>query len=57
MANDIVPMPRCVEGGAAGQTVAYAFVEITSGINFLLNMPKFQEMMQECRCKSCSWIF
>ena len=39
MAND-KPMP---EGGAAGQTVAYAFVEITSGINFLLNMPKFQE--------------
>ena len=32
--------------GAAGQTVAYAFVEITSGINFLLNMPKFQEVMQ-----------
>ena len=30
MAND-KPMP---EGGAAGQTVAYAFVEITSGITF-----------------------
>ena len=32
--------------GGAGQTVAYAFVEVTSGINFLLNMPKFQEIMQ-----------
>ena len=33
------PMPQ---GGSAGQAVAYAFVEVTSGINFLLNMPKFQ---------------
>ena len=47
MAND-KPMP---EGGAAGQTVAYAFVEITSGINFLLNMPKFQEVMQSAGAK------
>ena len=45
MANDL-PMPK---DAAAGQTVAYAFVEITSGINFLLNMPKFQE-----KCKSRS---
>ena len=43
MAND-KPMP---EGGAAGQTVAYAMVEITSGINFLLNFPEMQKKMQE----------
>ncbi len=32
---------------AAGQTVAYAMVEITSGINFLLNFPEMQKKMQE----------
>ena len=42
------PMPQ---GGSAGQAVAYAFVEVTSGINFLLNMPKFQEIMQEAGAK------
>tara|TARA_Y100001970_G_scaffold74541_1_gene94442 strand:- start:409 stop:1113 length:705 start_codon:yes stop_codon:yes gene_type:complete len=42
------PMP---EAGSAGQTVAYAFVEITSGINFLLNMPKFQDVMQAAGAK------
>ena len=29
----------------------YAFVEVTSGINFLLNMPKFQEIMQSAGAK------
>ena len=47
MANDS-PMP---EGGGPGQAVAYAMVEVTSGINFLLNMPKFQEIMQEAGAK------
>ena len=47
MVNDS-PMP---EGGAAGQTVAYAFLEITSGINYLLNMPKLQGIMQEAGAK------
>ena len=42
MANDLP-----VGDAAPGQTVAYAFVEITSGINFLLNLPKFQK-----KCKS-----
>tara|TARA_E500000178_G_scaffold69311_1_gene66876 strand:+ start:145 stop:849 length:705 start_codon:yes stop_codon:yes gene_type:complete len=42
------PMP---EMGGAGQTVGYAFVEVTSGINFLLNMPKFQEIMQSAGAK------
>ena len=32
---------------APGQTVAYAMVEITSGINFLLNFPEMQKKMQE----------
>ncbi len=32
---------------AAGQTVAYAMVEITSGVNFALNFPKMQKMMQQ----------
>jgi len=32
---------------AAGQTVAYAMIEITSGINFLLNFPEMQKKMQE----------
>ena len=32
---------------AAGQTVAYAFVEITSGINFVLNFPIMQQMMRD----------
>ena len=32
---------------AAGQTVAYAMVEITSGINFLLNFPEMQKKMRE----------
>ena len=43
------PMP---EMGGAGQTVGYAFVEVTSGINFLLNMPKFQEIicLLSCPC-------
>ena len=47
MANDS-PMP---EGGGPGQAVAYAMVEVTSGINFLLNMPKFREIMQEAGAK------
>ena len=47
MANDS-PMP---EGGGPGQAVAYATVEVTSGINFLLNMPKFREIMQEAGAK------
>ena len=47
MANDS-PMP---EGGGPGQAVAYAMVEVTSGINFLLNMPKFRENMQEAGAK------
>ena len=47
MANNS-PMP---EGGGPGQAVAYAMVEVTSGINFLLNMPKFQEIMQEAGAK------
>ena len=42
------PMPQ---GGGIGQTVTYAMVEITSGINFLLNMPKFQEKMQAAGAK------
>ena len=32
---------------AAGQTVAYAMVEITSGINFILNFPEMQKKMRE----------
>ena len=32
---------------AAGQTVAYAFVEVTSGINFVLNFPQMQQMMRD----------
>ena len=47
MANDS-PMP---EGGGPGQAVAYAMVEVTSGINFHLNMPKFREIMQEAGAK------
>ena len=47
MANNS-PMP---EGGGPGQAVAYAMVEVTSGINFLLNMPKFREIMQEAGAK------
>ena len=47
MANNS-PMP---EGGGPGQAVAYAMVEVTSGINFLLNMPKFQKIMQEAGAK------
>ena len=47
MVNDS-PMP---DGGGAGQTVAYAFLEITSGINYLLNMPKLQGIMQEAGAK------
>ena len=47
MANNS-PMPQ---GGGPGQAVAYAMVEVTSGINFLLNMPKFQEIMQEAGAK------
>ena len=47
MANDS-PMP---EGGGPGQAVAYAMIEVTSGINFLLNMPKFQDIMREAGAK------
>ena len=47
MANDS-PMP---EGGGPGQAVAYAMIEVTSGINFLLNMPKFQDIMKEAGAK------
>ena len=47
MANDS-PVP---DGGGPGQAVAYAMVEVTSGINFLLNMPKFREIMQEAGAK------
>ena len=36
-----------VGDAAPGQTVAYAMVEITSGINFLLNFPEMQKKMQE----------
>ena len=42
---------RMPQGGGPGQAVAYAMVEVTSGINFLLNMPKFQEIMQEAGAK------
>ena len=47
MANNS-PVP---DGGGPGQAVAYAMVEVTSGINFLLNMPKFREIMQEAGAK------
>ena len=43
MANNS-PMPQ---GGSAGQAVAYAFVEVTSGINFALNFPEMQKMMSD----------
>jgi hypothetical protein len=32
---------------AAGQTVAYATLEVTSGINFILNFPMMQKMMSD----------
>ena len=32
---------------AAGQTVAYALLEVTSGINFILNFPTMQKMMAD----------
>ena len=47
MGNDDLP----VGDAAPGQTVAYAMVEITSGINFLLNFPEMQKKMQELGAK------